>query len=176
MLFHRQCEMVKYRQLPVVIHCREDNTQPGRALNDLLVKMSILETYPIMFHCFIGTTADVVLIKNRFQNVVFSFGGKIMQLIHQEWHNRVHTEREIWEHHGAVLQQTMRSMKLYSIVIETDAPFLEPPGFTRPIHSWLIGEIAFFIGHQNNLAPSISLELTWRNVPVDSPTCQSNDY
>lgn len=115
------------QRLPLVIHCRDRGC--GLATPDCcrLVRKHLTRDHPIHVHCFSSGLKELKIWQEHFSNVHFGFTAT---LLYPERHPELDT----------VVQQLAQC----SILLETDSPYLPPPGTRcKAIGTpWMIGAVA----------------------------------
>ncbi len=141
-LLIRQLKLAEKLRIPVIIHGQ------GESAHDQMIpilRRHLSENRKVLVHCFEGDEELVARYSRAFRNVVFSIGGLI--------------------YHGSpALLQAIRKMSLDQIVLETDAPFLAPPGvpFHRN-HPWTVFRVAHEVAKVRNYPDRVVLECARRN-------------
>ena len=176
LLFRELLKVAAYSQLPVVIHCRERQgkfrsaQRPARALCIEHIRNELPRNHPIMVHSFAGTLEDAKVWARYCVNTYFSLGGLLLTQAHDEWTQaRERAERAHQEitscaftHRGAAYR-LVEGIALNRILLESDAPYLAPPGHPYPNHPGNIIEIAEYIAMVKNIPMRAVLHQTLQN-------------
>ena len=163
-LLRAQLQLARAKYLPVVIHCRDDPQQPGKASTSCrkIVVEELPPGHPLMLHCFLGTVGDMRAWDDAYPGAIFSISPKALSQARQEWKATKAGLGDWRDHHGTTWSM-IRALPLDRMVLESDAPLLTPPGFQRPGHPWLIAEVSSYVARVRNMAPSMVLEVTRKN-------------
>ncbi len=139
----RQLEIAKEKHLPIVIHCQGQGSH--EAMLEILPEY-ISPASKIQLHCFNGDITTAQRYLKLTPQVIFSISGLALIAPSPE------------------LQQVIQSLDLSTVVLETDAPFLAPPGTGYHLnHSWNIFQTADLVARLKNVPPRIILEATRLN-------------
>ncbi len=101
--FHRQIELAKHYQLPIVIHCREAFDE----VFEVLEQHEGEDLYGV-FHCFTGTYEQALQAISY--NMLLGIGGVVT-------------------FKNGKIDQFLNQIELKHIVLETDSPYLTPKPF-----------------------------------------------
>ncbi len=141
-LLARLLPMARRTGLPVVVHCQGPSTYDQMLV---LLKKHLWKYHKIQLHSFEGDSATVNSYVAAFPNTVFSIGGLIF-------------------HANADKLLVIRGIELHRIVLETDSPFLAPPGTPHHRnHPWNVHRIAREVGRLKNLPTRVVAEAAQRN-------------
>ena len=100
-------------KLPVVIHARDQGS--GEAIQRCLeiMKKTLPTSHRVHMHCFCGSMEVYNACLEAFPNTIFGITATL----------------------AAGNQKVIRQMSLHSLVLETDAPYLVPPGFPSTVRA-----------------------------------------
>ena len=138
-MFQQLLRVAAHCQLPVIIHCRERHGKfrsPQRPARELCLKHMVNElspNHPVMIHSFAGKVEDFRIWEKYFPSVYFSLGGVLLTQAHTEWtdpmeRNLVPSSTPVHAYRGNA-HRLVESLDLEGILLETDSPYLPPPGF-----------------------------------------------
>ena len=164
-LLQSHCQLAKLAGLPLVIHCRERMFGECEARNDLLQILS--HEYPnhdcrAMLHSFVGTSEDLAALLHH-REIMISLGGAVLR-----------EQRRYWADAGRVgsymdtaspITEMVRSIPWARLLLETDAPYLTPPGRSGETNvPWNVVEVATFVGRLWNLPARLVLDMAHNNL------------
>ncbi len=142
-LLRQQLPLAQKLRLPVVVH-----GQGPDSLQLVLEELSAIlpRSHRLLIHCFDGNLELAHQFLARFPNTIFSIGGLIFK-------------------DKPALRQVTTALDLDRLVVETDAPFLPPPG-TPPKrnHPWNVYQVVREVSVIKNVPPRIIIDATRRNV------------
>ncbi len=144
-LVRKQLRMAVEFRLPVVVHCRGT----GAYERMLAIMQRILPRHhQVQLHCFAGNhqvTQDYI---SAFPNVWFSLGGLLF-------------------HHLPELELAVQGMDISRILLETDSPYLSPPGV--PYHKnqpWNVFQVAQRVAQLKNLPVRVITDMAELNAHI----------
>jgi len=112
------CRVALEKQLPIVVHCREANDNQGGLAAQTACIAAMLQilprAYDIYKHC-VSNYAETELWRLGFPNTVFGIGSRLLM--------KGRCKRE--------LEVVVKRTPLSHMVLESDAPFLHPEGFSE---------------------------------------------
>ena len=172
-MFQQLLKVAAHCQLPVIIHCRERRGKfrsPQRPARELCLKHMVNElspNHPVMIHSFAGKVEDFRIWEKYFPSVYFSLGGVLLTQAHTEWmdameRNLVPSSTPVHAYRGNA-HRLVESLDLERILIETDSPYLPPPGFPSMNTPSNITEIAEYIAQVKNIPARAVLRYTLIN-------------
>ena len=123
--------LAKELGLPVVVHCQGPGTYKVMLA---ALKRHLPRSHHLQLHSFTSSSAIVQSYLADFPNMRFSLGGLLF--------------------HRADLDEMVQSLDLAQILLETDAPYLAPPGtpFHRN-HIWNVFKVGERVAELKNVPP-----------------------
>ena len=162
-LLERQVEIAVRHRLPPVIHCRDDQNS-HQATDDCISILGpkLKKHYPLMLHSFAGSEAILRKWQAQWPRVYVSLSSSILHPVVEE-HAAQGSHGPWWKTRCPVFDM-VSYVQLESILIESDGPFLLPPGAKGKVnHPWLMGDLIRYIAFVKNMAPMQVMEETRRN-------------
>ncbi len=141
-LVRDQLDLAETYRLPVIVHCQGPNSHK-EMLN--LLPHHISKHKKVQLHCFDGDTALIQRYLKVVPRCMFSISGLLLI-------------------NSPDLPQAVQSLDLAHILLETDAPYLAPPGtpFHRN-HPWNIYQVAERVAELKNLPVRVVVEAARHN-------------
>lgn len=156
-------------KLPLVLHIREHPYDNSSARRRMMTHRNCVPIHhPIMWHCYTDDENVCQELLLQFPNLMFSLSAKLCQKVLIKWHDSCHhddlsTVPDDWMFMDCPLSRMVDELDLNRILLETDSPYLPPPGFEKPGHPWQIAEVAKFVARRHNIPIRVVLEITRRN-------------
>ena len=137
------------RDLPIVIHCRDQSPRDTSASDDCLtiLKQELRRDQHIHRHCFNGSFAEFKKWREAFPHCYFGITGLATL-------DRVHPQLSI----------TIDKIPDDRLLLETDAPHLKTAGEVAPHNSpYLLDKVAKYVAEMRSISLERLFEITARN-------------
>lgn len=136
------------RGLPVVFHCRGRGTRLATPDCIRLAKRHLPRDHPLHVHCFSEGPVEMRMWGRAFANVFFGFTATLL-----------------YQDRNADLEEVVKCLPRSRILLETDAPFLRPPGCSPRGYNvpWNIDQVAARIASLRRTTPDAICALSAAN-------------
>ncbi len=145
------CAMALKFGKPVIVHCRpRSGEQPEQIVKDCIEEMrKILPAqHPVHIHCFSGGVLEYNLWHAAFSKSYFGISALLF--------GGVGVKRQ-------ALEKVVSNLSLDELLLETDSPYLPPPGVSVANHPWAVGKVAERVSQLMRVSKSLVLEVARRN-------------
>ena len=161
-MLRRQAKLAQEMEFPVVIHCRNENHSNDAMQDCVSILADILPSnHPIVLHSWMEMLDKYDDWKFVWPDVHVSLNSGLLHKVYEEY-AKAGKPGHLYQFECPTRTMIQR-LPLDKIVLESDSPYLPPPGYRSPNVPWWLGDLVKYIGSARNLAPRQIIEVTRRN-------------